>query len=46
MLPIEKCNEVLNKNEKKYSNEKVKVIRDYLYQITMLVDHLEIKENE
>lgn len=46
MLPIEKCNEVLNKYEKKYSNEKVKVIRDYLYQITMLVDQLKIKENE
>ena len=46
MISIEKCNEVLNKNEKKYSNEKVKVIRDYLYQITMLVDQLKIKENE
>ena len=46
MISIEKCNEVLNKNEKKYSNEKIKVIRDYLYQITMLVDQIKIKENE
>ena len=40
MISIEKCNEVLNKNEKKYSNEKIKAIRDYLYQITMLVDQI------
>lgn len=46
MISIEKCNEVLNKNEKKYSNEKIKEIRDYLYQITMLVDQIKIKENE
>jgi len=46
MISIEKCNEVLNKNEQKYCNEKVKAIRDYLYQMAMVVDQLKPKENE
>ena len=46
MLSIEKCNKVLNKKEKKYSNEQVKVIRDYLYQLTIVIDELKSKNNE
>ena len=46
MISIELCKKVLNKKENKYSNEQVKVVRDYLYQITTIVYQLKIKENE
>lgn len=46
MLSIEKCEKVLNKNEKKYSAEQVKAIRDYLYQMAMVIDELNSKDNE
>ena len=46
MLSIEKCNKVLNKNKRKYSNEQVKAIRDYLYQMTIVIDELKSKNNE
>ena len=46
MLSIEVCKNVLNKKEKKYSNEQVKVIRDYLYQIAIVIDELKSKNNE
>jgi len=46
MLSIKKCNKVLNKKEKKYSNEQVKAIRDYLYQMAMIIDKLKSKDNE
>jgi|TARA_B100000795_G_C22615027_1_gene366606 hypothetical protein len=44
MLSIEKCNKVLNKNKKKYSNEQVKAIRDYLYQMANVIDELKSKK--
>lgn len=40
MLSIERCNEILNKKDKKYTKEKVKAIRDYLYLLTLLIDEL------
>tara|TARA_B110000908_G_scaffold123590_1_gene144954 strand:- start:535 stop:675 length:141 start_codon:yes stop_codon:yes gene_type:complete len=46
MLSIEKCNKVLNKNKKKYSNEQVKAIRGYLYQMAIVIDELKSKNNE
>jgi hypothetical protein len=46
MLSIEKCNKVLNKNNRKYSAEQVKVIRDYLYQMAIIIDELKSKHNE
>ena len=46
MLSIEKCNKVLNKKEKKYNNEQVKAIRDYLYKIARVIDELKSKNNE
>ena len=46
MLSLELCKKVLNKNEKMYSNEKVKAIRDYLYQMAMVIDKLKSKDNE
>ena len=46
MLSIELCEKVLNKKEKKYTKEQVKVIRDYLYQMTKVIDELKSKNNE
>jgi hypothetical protein len=46
MLSIELCKNVLNQKEKKYSNEQVKVIRDYLYQMAIVIDELKSKNNE
>ena len=33
MISIERCKEILNKGTKKFSNEEIKDIRDYLYLI-------------
>ncbi len=44
MLSIEKCNEILNKHEKKYTKEEVLAIRESLYQLAELI--MNIKENE
>ena len=46
MLSIELCKKVLNKKNKKYSNEEVKLIRDQLYKMTLLIDEVKSKENE
>lgn len=46
MLSIKLCKKVLNKKEKKYSNEQVKVIRDYLYQMAIIIEELKTTENE
>lgn len=46
MLSIELCEKVLNKKEKKYSNEQIKAIRDYLYQKALIIDALKLKHNE
>jgi|TARA_B110000977_G_C10766212_1_gene372747 hypothetical protein len=46
MLSIELCKKVLNKKNKNYSSEKVKVIRDQLYKMALLIDEVKSKENE
>jgi len=46
MLSIELCKKVLNKKTKNYSSEQVKVIRDQLYKMALLIDELKSKENE
>ncbi len=46
MLSLELCKKVLNKKEKKYSNEQVKAIRDYLHQMAMIIEELKSKDNE
>ena len=40
MLSIELCKKVLNKNNKKYTNEQVKLIRDHLYKMVLIVDEV------
>ena len=46
MLSIEKCKKVLNKNSKKYTNEQVKLIRDQLYKIALIIDEVKDKIDE
>jgi hypothetical protein len=45
MLSIEKCNEILNKKEQKYTKEQVKEIRDYLYQIAEIIHQTKTLNN-
>lgn len=40
MITIEQCNKILNNGERKYNNEEIRMIRDYLYQLA----NLEINE--
>ena len=37
MISIEKCNEILNKKEKKYNTEQIKEIRLTLYKIADII---------
>jgi hypothetical protein len=46
MLSIEVCKKVLNKKNKKYSNEEVKLIRDHLYKMVLLIDEVKDKKND
>ena len=36
MIPLEQCAAILNKDKKKYDNENVKIIRQYLYLLAEL----------
>lgn len=40
MLSIEKCYEILNKGERKYTREEVISIRDYLYGFVKIIDQV------
>ena len=33
MISIEKCKKTLNQGERKYTDEEIKMIRDFLYQL-------------
>jgi|TARA_B100001059_G_C17444354_1_gene384220 hypothetical protein len=46
MLSIKLCKIVLNKNNKKYSNEQVKLIRDQLYKMVLIIDEAKDKDND
>ena len=46
MLSIEECKNTLNKNKKKYSNEQVKLIRDHLYKMALIIDEVKDKDND
>ena len=36
MIPLEQCAAILNKGKEKYDNEKVKIVRQYLYLLAEL----------
>lgn len=42
-IPVEKCKKILNQGERKYSDEEIKKIRDYLYMIGELAYEYYIK---
>ena len=42
MLPLETCAKILNNRKKKYNNEEVKQIREYLYLLAQLQIESEI----
>ena len=42
MIILEECKRILNKEKKKYTEEEIKQIREYLY----LIGHIEIENNE
>ena len=46
MLTIEVCKNILNKNKKKYTNEQVKLIRDHLYKMALIIDKVKDKDND
>jgi hypothetical protein len=46
MLSIEVCKNILNKNKKKYTNEQVKLIRDHLHKMALLIDEVKDKHND
>lgn len=43
MLSIELCKNTLNKNKKRYTNEQVKLIRDQLYKMALIIDEVKDK---
>ena len=47
MITLENCKKLVNKGERKYKDEEIKMIRDYLYQIANFeINELKLKENE
>ncbi len=44
MIPLKLCKEILNKGSKKYSDEEIELIRDFLYEMGMI--QIEIDENK
>lgn len=45
MISIDKCYELLNKNENKYTKEQVKLIREMLYQFAEII-HTSITDQD
>lgn len=45
MISLDKCNQILNKGEKKYSNEQIKLVRETLYSMAEIIN-LKHYENE
>ena len=44
MITLERCKEVLNTGKKKYNNDEIKEIRDYLYFLAEL--QIEVENNK
>jgi len=45
MLSLKKCKQILNQNDGNYSEEQVKKIRQFLYQIAE-IDYQQFKQNQ
>jgi hypothetical protein len=46
MISLKKCDEILNKKERKFTNEQVEKIRDFLYQIAEIITQSKQLKNE
>jgi hypothetical protein len=46
MLSLKECNEVLNRKEKKYTQEQVEMIKNYLYQMAVIISKTKTKNDE
>ena len=44
MIPLKLCKEILNKGSKKYSDEEIEMIRDFLYEMGMI--QMEVENNK
>lgn len=44
MIPLKLCKEILNKGSKKYTDEEIEMIRDFLYQMGLI--QIEIEKNK
>ena len=44
MIPLKLCKEMLNKGSKKYSDEEIEMIRDFLYEMGMI--QIEVENNK
>lgn len=44
MIPLKLCKEILNKGSKKYTDEEIEMIRDFLYQMGLI--QIEIENNK
>lgn len=42
MITIEKCKQILNKVERKFTDDEVKIIREFLYKIS-IIEHDKFK---
>ena len=42
MIPLERCKKILNKGKRKYSEDEIKEIRNYLY----FIGQIEIENNK
>ena len=41
MIPLKLCKEILNKGNKKYTDEEIEMIRDFLYQMGLIQIEIE-----
>lgn len=46
MISLKDCDEILNKTERKYTQEQVEKIRDFLYQIASIINESNKLKNE
>lgn len=46
MISLEKCDEILNRKERKYTKEQVVKIRDFLIQIASIINESNQLKNE
>lgn len=46
MITLDKCNKILNGGERRYSEEEIKMIRDFLYLVAEIENNYLNEEND